>query len=316
MNLSNLYYYLLKPVMPRSLQVFFRRRIALYKRARNKSCWPIDQNSCKLPEGWPGWPEKKQFALVLTHDVEKKKGVEKCYQIIELEKKLGFRSSFNFVAEGYTVPSDLRLYLTDNGFEVGLHGVIHDPKVFSSKGRFLQQVDKINYYLKEWGAVGFRAPCMYHYLDWYHALNIEYDASTFDTDPFEPQSDGFKTIFPFWVQDNCTNRGYVELPYTLPQDHCLFVILQEKSIAIWKRKLDWIVKHGGMALMNTHPDYMHFGDKKMGIEEYPVAYYVEFLQYIISQYGDQYWSPLPREIARFSAIKMGNQGDRQSRCHN
>ena len=30
-------------------------------------------------------------------------------------------------------------------------------------------------------------------------LNIAYDASTFDTDPFEPQPDGVNTIFPFWV---------------------------------------------------------------------------------------------------------------------
>jgi glycosyltransferase involved in cell wall biosynthesis len=36
-------------------------------------------------------------------------------------------------------------------------------------------------------------------MDWLHDLNIQYDASTFDTDPFEPQPDGTGTIFPFWV---------------------------------------------------------------------------------------------------------------------
>jgi hypothetical protein len=35
--------------------------------------------------------------------------------------------------------------------------------------------------------------------DWLHQLNIEYDLSTFDTDPFEPQPEGRHTIFPFWV---------------------------------------------------------------------------------------------------------------------
>ena len=31
---------------------------------------------------------------------------------------------------------------------------------------------------------------MQHQLGWLHALGVEYDSSTFDTDPFEPESDG------------------------------------------------------------------------------------------------------------------------------
>ena len=34
----------------------------------------------------------------------------------------------------------------------------------------------------------------------------------------------------------------------------LFILMREKNIDIWKQKLDWIAKHGGMALVNTHPD--------------------------------------------------------------
>ena len=64
--------------------------------------------------------------------------------------------------------------------------------------RVLQQrASIINAYLKEWGAVGFRSPAMHHNLEWLQDLDIEYDASTFDTDPFEPQPDGVGTIFPF-----------------------------------------------------------------------------------------------------------------------
>ena len=106
--------------------------------------------------------------------------------------------------------------------------------------------------------MGFRSPCMYHNLDWLHDLHIKYDASTFDTDPFEPQPDGVCTIFPFQVKDDRQDKGYVELPYTLPQDFTLFIILREESIDIWKKKLAWIAENGGMALLNTHPDYMSF----------------------------------------------------------
>ena len=135
-------------------------------------------------------------------------------------------------------------------------------------------------------------------------LNIDYSTSTFDTDPFEPQPEGIGTIFPFFVQKDHNHKGYVELPYTLPQDHLLYIILKEKNIDIWKKKLDWIVDKGGMALLNSHPDYMNFGDTKMQKEEYPVRLYMEFMEYIKNKYKDQYWQALPKEVADFWKEKM------------
>ena len=49
---------------------------------------------------------------------------------------------------------------------------------------------RINGYAREWGASGFRSGFMLRNLDWLHDLDVQYDASTFDTDPFEPQPDG------------------------------------------------------------------------------------------------------------------------------
>ena len=289
----------MKPFISRQLQIALRRKIVLKKRLACANIWPIDQKANKPPDEWSGWPEQKRFALVLTHDVESAKGLNKCYELIRLEEHLGFRSSFNFVAEGYNIMPELRHYLTSKGFEVGMHGLYHDGNLYKSKKIFHRQAVRINQYLKEWGSVGFRAPSMYHNLDWTHSLDIEYDASTFDTDPFEPQPDGMGTIFPFFVQGNSSRKGYVELPYTLPQDFTLFVMLKEKNIDIWKQKLDWIVENRGMALFITHPDYMNFDGKKLGIEEYPIKYYEDFLNYVKSKYDGQYWHVLPKDVARF-----------------
>ena len=77
---------------------------------------------------------------------------------------------------------------------------------------------------------------MHHNLEWIHLLNIEYDASTFDVDPFEPQSDGCSSIFPFWVKSQSNNHGYVELPYTLPQDFTLLILLRNLDLKIWFNK--------------------------------------------------------------------------------
>src|SRR5690606_27578977 len=115
-----------------------------------------------------------------------------------------------------------------------------------------------------WKAVGFRSGIMLRQLDWIHDLDVVYDASTFDTDPFEPQPEGSHTIFPFRIPPGGEERGggYVELSYTLPQDSTLFLLLGEETPEIWMRKLDWIASRGGLALVNIHPDYIHFSGKR------------------------------------------------------
>ena len=295
----NQLFYNLKPFIPRAIQIALRRQIALRKRKLYSHVWPIDERAGKAPEGWSGWPKDKRFALVLTHDVDTEVGHEKCQKLAESEQKMGFRSSFNFVPERYSVSPQLRNYLNEHGFEVAIHGLCHDGKLFSSRKIFSERATRINHYLKEWKSVGFHSPSMHRNLDWIHDLNVEYDQSTFDTDPFEPQPDGVRIIFPFWVQDNSMQKGYVELPYTLPQDHTLFVIMKERDINVWKGKLDWIAEKGGMVLLNSHPDYMNFNCKKYGIEEYPAEYYEEFLAYVKRKYEGQYWHVVPREMARF-----------------
>ncbi len=203
---------------------------------------------------------------------------------------------FNFVPERYRVDPELRARLGQEGFEVGVHGLNHDGKLYQSYEVFSSRAQKINAYIREWGAYGFRSPSMHHNLEWIGELDIEYDASTFDTDPFEPQSTGVGTIFPFLVRRS-DHGSYVELPYTLAQDFTLFVLLQEKTIDIWKTKLDWIAKHGGMALVNTHPDYMVF-DGKPGLEEYPAGLYRDFLIHVQDKYEGEYWHGLPRDLAK------------------
>jgi predicted glycosyltransferase len=333
--LRNTLYYRIKPFVPLAARMTVRRWFALRQRARARDVWPILPGSETPPADWPGWPEGKQFALVLTHDVEGRTGLARCRQLMELEMRLGFRSSFNLVPEGeYQVSSDLREELVRNGFEVGVHDLHHDGKLYQSRRDFPEKAKRINHYLKAWGASGFRSAFMHNNLDWLHELDISYDASTFDTDPFEPQPKGRNTIFPFWVpnpgevtRDACrvtrtnesrftnhgspttdslvachpshvTRDGYVELPYTLPQDSTMFLLLQENSADLWKRKLDWIAQHGGMVLLDTHPDYMAMNGPRRQAWKYPVDFYEELLRYIRSNYAGDYWHALPREVAQ------------------
>jgi GDP-mannose 6-dehydrogenase len=319
--LRNKLYYRIKPLLPFKVRMALRRSLAGMQRARARHAWPVMPGSDKPPANWRGWPEGKQFALVLTHDVESEAGQTKCPKLMELEAKLGFRSSFNFVPEGdYGVSPQLRQQLQSNGFEVGVHDLHHDGRLFHDRAVFAKKAARINRHLREWDAVGFRSGYMFHNLDWLHDLEVEYDSSTFDTDPFEPQPDGMGTVFPFWVPrplDAPSRRqpkyrstrtgeqcGYVELPYTLPQDSTLFRVFGERTADIWFAKLDWIAKCGGMALLDIHPDYVSFDDNP-GPGEFPLSLYQEFLEYVLTRYAKSFWNPLPREVA--SWVRPGNE---------
>ena len=308
-------YYILKPFLPLALRLAIRRRWVASRRKRYAGVWPIDEKAGATPPGWPGWPEGKRFALVLTHDVEGRRGLGRVERLMNLESKHGVRSSFNFVPEGeYRVSEATRRTLERAGFEVGVHGLEHDGKLYSSKATFTRKAVRINDYLHQWGASGFRSPLMQHRLDWLHQLDVEYDCSTFDIDPFEPEPDGVGTIFPFWVPGP-NGSGFVELPYSLPQDFTLFVVLRERNIDIWKRKLDWVAANGGMALLTTHPDYMSF-EGKPARDEYPVSHYEEFLRYAREKYDGQFWVAKTGEVSRFycAALPVASRNTRKRVC--
>jgi glycosyltransferase involved in cell wall biosynthesis len=279
-----------------------------------RNTWPIMPGSERPPANWKGWPEGKKFALVLTHDVDGWSGVAKCQEVMELEQELGYRSCFSFVPQGdYTISRRLRNDLTGNGFEVGVHDLNHDGRLFHNRAEFSKKASRINRFLTDWSAVGFRSAFMLRNLDWLHDLNIQYDSSTFDTDPFELQPDGVGTIFPFWVPRpngrqqpkpadyqslTGSRNGYVELPYTLAQDSTLFLLLGERTSDIWLKKLDWIARHGGMALVDVHPDYLSF-DNHTGRRLYPASKYAELLRYLDTRYEEQFWNVTPSELARW-----------------
>lgn len=291
-------FYFFKPVIPRSFQLSLRKLLVKKQAKKYKDVWPILSGSEKKPKNWKGWPEGKDFAFVLTHDVELRRGHDKCRELLKLEKKLGFKSLFNFVAERYKVDKELRDFIVSEGFEVGIHGIKHDGKKFKNKKIFNKRALKINQYLKEWDVVGFRAPAVQHNLEWIGELDIEYDLSTFDTDPFEPQPDGVGTIFPFLVERKSGEPGYVELPYTLDQDFTLFILMNESSPQMWIDKLNWIADNGGMALLIVHPDYVNLNNQKK-TEEYPVNYYLDFLRYVSKNFEGRYWNALPKDVAMY-----------------
>jgi hypothetical protein len=300
-------YYRFRPLIPRKIQIGIRRWYARIQAKATFPSWPIEPilvNRQNDETGWrisqtPGrkvpvinfWPQRANAAVVLTHDVEGAVGVENIARVREIERRYRMVSSWNFVPERY--PFDMFIFQTlkNEGCEIGVHGLYHDGKLFSSRRVFEERVPRINQYLQKWGAVGFRSPVTYRNPDWMPMIEAEYDSSFPDTDPYEPQPGGCCSIFPFFL------GKMIELPITMPQDHTLFEILRHRDISLWKQKATWLIENHGLVLVLTHPDYM--------IKEEILQYYDELLAFLSNQPST--WHALPRDVARWWRERSASQ---------
>jgi hypothetical protein len=294
-------YYQVKHIIPRPITRRLRR---FYNCGiKTQGIWPIEQRYARflwevlqqvlVQQGSKEtlikqlWPENYRFSFVLTHDIETAAGQEFVDEVAGLEENLGYRSLFNFVPERYRVDYRLMDKLRWRGFEIGVHGLKHNGRLFASKSLFLQNANRINKYVKNWKASGFRAELTHRQPEWMQALEIEYDLSFFDTDPYEPIPGGTMSIWPFFI------GHFVELPYTLVQDYTLTSILGETSPRLWLQKVDFIERYHGMALINTHPDYLK---SKSSWDVYR-----DFL--LEMKKRDHYWHALPKEVACWWRIR-------------
>src|SRR5688572_31658574 len=80
MGILNSMYYAFKPFLPLQFRYTIRRLQASYRLLAAKD-WPIMQSAARPHPQWQGWPGGKQFALVLTHDVEGRVGWERCAKL-------------------------------------------------------------------------------------------------------------------------------------------------------------------------------------------------------------------------------------------
>jgi hypothetical protein len=306
-------YYLARPVIPRPVQLAMRRRFTRVQSQSDFPRWPAEDSLhdlydwllavladiCRGPVPWLGmWPDGRSWALVLTHDVETQVGCRNIDLLRGPERTVGYRSSWNFVPERYTVHASVLEGLRNEGCEVGVHGLRHDGRDLGSRKLFEQRLPAIRSYAERWQAAGFRSPATQRVWEWMPELGFEYDSSYTDTDPYEPQPGGCCSYLPFF------NAEQVELPITLPQDHTLFAVLQHADGDLWIDKARHLRERGGMALVLAHPDYAENPRLAAAwgclLEEFRA--------------DDTRWQALPREVADWwrrrasSAVRPGAGG--------
>ncbi|MDH6196221.1 hypothetical protein M2272_002864 [Mycobacterium frederiksbergense] len=289
-------YYLVRPLLPRRLQIMLRQIFAAQQGVPEFPRWPLETSLhdmyewlfglltsiAEAPVPWIDvWPTGKTWAFVLTHDVETAVGVAGREKLRAPERRHGFRSSWNFVPERYDLAQDVVRELRSQDCEIGVHGLRHDGHDLESRRMLSARLPAMRAAADRWQATGFRSPATQRNWELMPLLGFDYDSSYTDTDPYEPQPGGCCTFWPYFNQD------LVELPITLPQDHTLFSVLRDADPDLWRKKARELSQRGGMVLALVHPDYA--GDPKL----------LAAWEALLSEFAQDptMWQALPREVA-------------------
>jgi hypothetical protein len=233
------------------------------------------------------WPEGAQSCGMMTHDVEGQSGIDFCDGLMDIDDAHRIKSAFQLIPEGREEQwRRTAARLRGRGFEVNLHDLNHDGRLFADKEAFLRHARRINDYAREFGCEGFRSGAMYREQSWYGAFEFSYDMSVPNAAHLEPQRGGCCTVMPYFV------GNILELPLTMAQDYTLFHILNDYSTRLWKEQIRLIRERHGLISIITHPDYL------LGPRERDV--YIELLRHLAELREQQgLWITLPGEINRW-----------------
>jgi len=286
-------YYLIKPMIPRPLQIYLRRISAGFIIYKGYECVERIYHEAVLKNTEEDaepfnfiwfWPNRMTMASLITHDVETTSGFRKVLQLADIDASYQVKSSFKFVPEGYRIDFGVINELKRRGFEIAIHGLNHDGQLFISKKSFRQKLNKIEEYAKQWQTQGFRSPSLLRNHKLMKNFTFNWDSSFPDWDPYGPQPGGCRTVFPFFISNHT-----VELPVTIMQDHTLFEILNKKDIAIWKQKYNYIKSLSGLANIIIHPDYIFNSNR--------IKYYRDYLEFISRDCC--VWQTYPSDLANW-----------------
>jgi hypothetical protein len=254
----------------------------------------------RLPFIW-FWPDGARSCVMMTHDVDTRKGKECCSALMDIDDRFGVRASFQVVPEErYDVPDDFLATIRERGFEIGVQDLNHDGRLFDNRKEFLRRAERINGYGRKWGAEGFRAAVLYRRPEWYDALDFAFDMSIPNVAHLDPQRGGCCTVMPYFIGD------ILEIPLTTTQDYMLLHLLGHHSIDLWKSQIQRIGEKNGLASFIVHPDYI--GEPKARF------LYETLLEYLTEwRTKCHVWFALPSSINQWwrarSKMKLVRGGD-------
>lgn len=219
------------------------------------------------------WERGKEYVASVTHDTESRKGLEEgAPNLLDVETKLGIRSTWNLPSDRYAVSTPVLRDLAKVG-DIGAHDTRHDGRLIlvsleAKTERATQSKRKLEL-TGNTTVLGFRSPLLQHSRELLTAVEkagYEFDSSVPSWEPLSPTSQkphGMGTVFPLQID------GLIEIPVTLPQDHQFLRIMglsPRETVNELLHLSAWIRMIGGACIILVHPDY------EFGQPEYQTEY--------------------------------------------
>jgi hypothetical protein len=295
-----LLYYMLRPILPVHIRKYLQRISLVGWKSISFPRWPVDfsvdrifekliilamrsMGVNQLPFIW-FWPGTMQSCAIMTHDVEELAGLNFCTELMDMNDTRGIKSSFQLIPEArYSVSQSFLDSVRARGFEIAVHDLHHDAKLFRSEIDFLQRIVAVNRYGKIFKTSGFRSGALYRNQQWYEHLDFQYDMSVPNVAHLEPQRGGCCTVFPYFVGKT------LELPLTITQDYAILYFLNDNSIDLWFHQIEMIRREYGLISILVHPDYL--------ITTHSKDNYLKLLCYLDDlRTNQQLWIATPAEL--------------------
>ncbi len=264
----------------------------------------VDQSPGDVPAGVALWPDGKDYAVVLNHDVDTTWGLDNADGIAAfraIEESLGLRSAWMVVAELDQAGASSFRDLAQAGHEIGCHGVRHDhDTAYLPPARIRARLEEARPFLDAYDCVGFRAPSYHRSEALYAALDsvLDYDMSMHDC--FEnansqaPSFEGCATCFPFRL----TDTRVLQIPTTVAED---FVLEMAGQDALQARQTQGAIvadirRRRGVANILTHPE------PQLSARRPWIDCYRGLLEDLATDQSA--WFALPRDVCRWWNQRM------------
>ena len=201
-------------------------------------------------------------SLIITHDVESGKGLEKALSLKRVEDALAVRSTWFLPSEEYPIPCKVAKELSKDS-TIGSHDIRHDGRLIHIRKseELVERLSSSRLKLEkifEKEVECFRSPLLQFNKRIAGALGKSGYRFDFSIPCWEPANPvtmsgfGIESVQPFDID------GVTEFPLTLFQDHQVLNVLgmdTHEAIRLWIQQAKLIRMFGGDIVLLIHPDY-------------------------------------------------------------
>jgi hypothetical protein len=205
---------------------------------------------------------KRDPLLLVTHDVETEKGLQKALLLKDLEDDVGVESTWFIVSDEYHIPTTIAKELSHSS-RIGSHDFKHDGRLvhIRKQKELVNRLKRSRLKLQrifEADVKCFRSPLLQFSGRIVQALAVAGYDSDFSLPCWEPFHPACMTGFGVEYVHAFEIGGMLEFPLSLFQDHQVLNALRmstSEAVKLWTNQAKLVRSMGGDIVLLVHPDY-------------------------------------------------------------